>query len=130
MKDHQILLQLIQVNIEESNKTNNYRLKCDKCCLYIDQHDFFMHYNQCLGRSGTIPCEICYCPILIDDYEQHMLLCTNDDNQTLAQFLFKHLQNPNIDEKLVKLFVSSWTRKHRGAIDVYEIIEELNRTNG
>ncbi|CAF5092973.1 unnamed protein product, partial [Rotaria socialis] len=31
----------------------------------------------------------------MDDYEQHMLLCTNDDNTTLAQFLCKHLQNPN-----------------------------------
>ncbi|CAF0784838.1 unnamed protein product [Rotaria sordida] len=130
IKDHQILLQLIQINIDKNNKINNFRIKCDKCDLYIDQHNFFIHNNECLGRSLTIPCEICYCPVSINDYEQHMLICTNDDNSTLAKFLFKHLQNPNIDEKLIKSFICSWQRKHRRAIDVYEMIEEFNQTNG
>jgi hypothetical protein len=59
-----------------------------------------------------------------------MLICTNDDNSTLAHFLFKHLQNPSIDEKMIKLFISSWQRKHRRTIDIYEMIEELNQANG
>jgi hypothetical protein len=67
--------------------------------------------------------------VLINDYEQHMLICNNDDNSTLSQFLLKHLQNPNIDEKNMKLFISSWQRKHRRSIDVYEMIEEFNETN-
>jgi len=112
-----------------TNKTTHLRLKCDKCYLYIDQHNFFTHHNECLGRSLTIPCEICYCPVLINDYEQHMLICNNDDNSTLSKFLLKHLQNPNIDEKNMKLFICSWQRKHRRSIDVYEMIEEFNETN-
>ena len=128
IKDHQILLQLIELKIDNTTpKPTNSRIKCDKCYLYIDQHSFFSHHNECLGRSLTIPCEICYCPVLIDDYEQHMLICTNDDNSTLSRFLFKHLQNPNMDEKMIKLFLSSWQRKHRRTIDIYEMIEELNQ---
>ncbi|CAF1041631.1 unnamed protein product [Rotaria sp. Silwood1] len=130
IKDHQILLQLIQINIDKNNKIDNFRIKCDKCDLYIDQHDFFIHNNECLGRSLTIPCEICYCPVLMNDYEQHMLICTNDDNSTLAKFLYKHLQNPNIDEKLIKSFICSWQRKNRRSIDIYEMIEQFNQTNG
>jgi hypothetical protein len=65
----------------------------------------------------------------MNDYEQHMLICTNDDNSTLSQFLFKHLQDPNIEEKNIKLFICSWQRKHRRTIDVYEMIEEFNQTN-
>ncbi|CAF0739027.1 unnamed protein product [Adineta steineri] len=127
LKDHQILLQLIELKIE--NKINNQRRKCDKCYLYIDQHNFYVHHNECLGRSLTIPCEICYCPVLMEDYEQHMLICNNDDNSTLAQFLFKHLPDANIEEKDIKLFIRSWQRKHRGSIDIYEMIEEFNSTN-
>ena len=59
-----------------------------------------------------------------------MLICKNDDNSTLSQFLFKHLQDPNIDEKKIKTFISSWQRKHRGSIDIYEMIEQFNQTNG
>lgn len=59
-----------------------------------------------------------------------MLICNNDNNSTLSQFLFKHLQNPNIDEQKLKIFICSWQRKHRGSIDVYEMIEEFNQTNG
>jgi len=60
-----------------------------------------------------------------------MLICNNDDNSALSQFLYKHLQNPNIDEKMIKLFICSWQRKHRGAaIDIYEMIENFNQTNG
>jgi hypothetical protein len=58
-----------------------------------------------------------------------MLICNNDDNSALSQFLFKHLQNSNIDEKSIKLFICSWQRKHRRTIDVYEMIEEFNQTN-
>lgn len=132
IKDHQVLLQLIDLKIDNSNepKSVNLRMKCDKCYLYIDQHHFYIHHNECLGRSLTIPCEICFCPVLIDDYEQHMLICNNDDNSALAQFLYKHLQNPNMDEKMIKVFICSWQRKHRRTIDIYEIIEELNQTKG
>ena len=131
-KDHQVLLQLMDLKIENpiETKSINLRTKCDKCYLYIDQHHFYTHHNECLGRSLTIPCEICYCPVLIHDYEQHMLMCNNDDNSALAQFLFKHLQNPNMDEKMIKLFICSWQRKHRRTIDIYELIEELNQNNG
>ncbi len=117
------------IELKISSKPTNLRLKCDKCYLYIDQHNFFIHTNECSGRSLTIPCEICYCPVLMNDYEQHMLICTNDDNSTLSQFLFKHLQDPNIEEKNIKLFICSWQRKHRRTIDVYEMIEEFNQTN-
>lgn len=129
IKDHQILLQLIAIQVDQNISLDNLRLKCNKCCLYVDQHNFFTHSKECLGRSSTIPCEICFCPIAIQDYEQHMLMCRNDDNEALSQFLVKHLKNPNIDEKLVKIFISSWQRRRRGVLDVYEIIEELNQTN-
>ncbi len=121
----------MEVKIDTNDsKITNLRLKCDKCHLYIDQHNFYSHHNECLGRGLTIPCEICYCPVFIDDYEQHMLICNNDDNSTLSQFLYKHLHNPNIEEKMIKLFICSWRRKHRGSIDIYEMIEEFNQTNG
>jgi hypothetical protein len=58
-----------------------------------------------------------------------MLICTNEDNSTLAKFLSQHLQNPNIEEKNIKLFICSWQRKHRRTIDVYEMIEEFNQIN-
>ena len=127
-KDHQILLQLIEIEIK-IDKTN-FRVKCDKCDLYIDKYSIFIHRNECQGRSSTIPCELCYCPVLFHDYEQHMLICNNSDNLALCQFLFKHSQNPNIDKKNIRLYISSWQRRHQKVIDVYEMIEELNQTNG
>ncbi|CAF0927005.1 unnamed protein product [Adineta ricciae] len=125
IKDHQVLLKLLELKPPTENKDS--RMKCGKCELYIDQHNFYIHQNECLGRSLTIPCEICYCPVSIDDYEQHMIICNNDNNTALIQFLVKHLQNPNIDEKNVKSFINAWQRKHRQTIDVYEMIEQFNQ---
>ena len=128
VKDHQILLQLIELKVESIVKDpKNLRLKCDKCHLYIDQHCFYLHCNECQGRESAIPCETCYCPVLLTDYEEHMILCRNDDHRSLIGFLVKHIQDPSIDEKKIKLFIHSWQRKYRRLIDIYEMIEEFNQ---
>ena len=133
VKDYQTLLDLVNLKIDDNNnstttsKTAASRLKCGKCDLYIDQHNFYIHGNECQGRLLTIPCEVCFCPVLISDYEQHMLICTNENNAALVEFLLKHLKDPKTDEKIVKSFIQTWDREHRHAMDIYEMIEEFDR---
>ena len=133
VKDHRVLLELVNTKIDDNNNSTTTsknapsRLKCQKCDLYVDQHSFYIHGNECQGRLLTIPCEVCYCPVLISDYEQHMLICTNENNVTLLEFLLKHLKDPNTDEKTIKSFIQTWNREHRHAMDIYEMIEEFDR---
>lgn len=131
MRDYQTLSKLIELPVQCINKNpENLRVKCDKCHLYIDQYNFYLHHKECAGREATLPCETCFCPVLLTDYSEHFLICQNENQATLVQFLLKHVQDPSANEQKIKSFIKSWQRKSRRSIDVYEIIDEFNQTDG
>jgi hypothetical protein len=104
------------------------RPKCSKCRFYIDLRnisDLDQHMESC-SRENLIPCEYCFCPQEMNNFEEHLRQCQNDQTrqeENLINFIQSHSEYPFTTNQ-IKYFIKL-QRQNNLSINPLSIIEIL-----
>ena len=104
------------------------RPQCPQCGFYVELSnitDLDQHIESC-DVDNLIPCEFCYCPQTIEQWEEHSRQCRNDPTQRrhgLIEFLLPRTKYP-FSAQQIDLFIEKQKRNDL-PIDAHSIVEAL-----